>query len=92
MIMVEMEHVLGRIINREHGLRKVFAAAFMQGLLHLDMIPDIVNSPRIIKFIGSPAELDNFVSKNHRYVARLDDVDRSQVVAAGMLRGQLLNP
>ena len=89
--MVEMEHVLGRIINREHGLRKLFAATFMQGLLHLDMMPDIVNSPRIIKFIGSPAELDNFV-QNHRFVARLDDVDRSQVVAAGMLRGQLLNP
>ena len=35
-IMVDIEHVLGRIINREHDLRKVFAAAFMQGLRHLD--------------------------------------------------------
>ena len=69
-IMVEMEHVLGRIINREHGLRKVFAAAFMQGLLHLDMMPDIVNSPRIIKFIGSPAELDNFVSIRESPICR----------------------
>ena len=87
-IMVDIEHVLGRIINREHDLRKVFAAAFMQGLRHLDAMPNIVQSPRIIKFIGNPAALDDFISRNKKLVARLNDVDRSQVVAAGMLRGQ----
>jgi hypothetical protein len=88
-IMVETEHVLGRIMNREHHLRKVFAAAFMQGLRHLDEMPNIVQSPRIIKFIGNPSELDEFISSNQKFVARLNDVDRSHVVAAGMLRGQL---
>lgn len=89
-IMVETEYVLGRIINREHELRKVFAAAFMQGLRHLDLMPCVIDSPRIIKFIGDPAELDAFISANRKLVARLNDVDRSQVVAAGMFRGHPL--
>jgi len=50
--------------------------------------PNIVQSPRILKFIGNPAALDDFISRNKKLVARLNDVDRSQVVAAGMLRGQ----
>ena len=87
--MVETEHVLGRIINREHDLRKVFAAAFMQGLRHLDEMPSIMQSPRIIKFIGDPSKLDDFLSSNQKFVARLNDVDRSHVVASGMLRGKL---
>ena len=86
-ILVETEQNLGRIINRENLLRKVFAAAFMQGLRHLDEMPSILDSPRIIKFIGMPADLDDFVSANSKLVARLNDTDRSQIVAAGMLRG-----
>ena len=86
-IMVVMEQNLGRVINREPTMRKVFAAAFMQGLRHLDEMPDIVDSLRMIKFTGKPADLDEFVSKNHNLVARLNDADRSQIVAAGMLRG-----
>jgi len=69
-LVIAMENRLGEEINRQPHLRKVFAAAFKQGLQHLADFPwgtPIVKSRpqlRLLKFVGeSEKDLGRFLQR-----------------------------
>ncbi len=88
--MIVVENAIGEIINRQPFMRKVFAAAFKQGLQHLeDMQWDgDRQTVRLVKYIGaSEASFDIFLRAHPEEICRLNDADHYAIVAAGMLRG-----
>ena len=92
LLVMAMEDALGEIINRQPYLRKVFAAAYKQGLQHLADFPwrAAVEGPpplRLLKYVGeSEADMQRFLSQNPE-ICLLNDDDHYAIVAAGMLRG-----
>ena len=87
---IVVENAIGEIINRQPFLRKVFAAAFKQGLQHLEDMQWAGDrqTVRLLKYTGaSEANLDSFFRAHTEEICRLNDTDHYAIVAAGMLRG-----
>ena len=73
---IETENVLGGIINRQPYWRRVFSAAFLQGLRHIDERSVCLDGVRLPAFTGDPAEMNDFALANRHFVRRLTDADR----------------
>jgi hypothetical protein len=98
LLVIAMEDALGNIINQNPALRKVFAAAAVQGLRHLADVADmpegaIVESRpqvRLVKLVGMSEDDGRRFREKHPEVQLLTDADHYAIVAAGMLRGSAL--